>query len=147
MTAKPSIAVVDDNKPLRDFMERILPGRGYRVISHSSGEEFLAFYENNKGESPDIVTLDMEMPGRNGFVVLEAALEFSAFARTIFVSLSAHYGAADRQWLEAGGFSVVLGKPFDTATLLETFDLIMKSRDELILKRSQERMSQVVQEL
>jgi DNA-binding response OmpR family regulator len=62
----PKILVVDDTPANVEMLEGILGSRGYTVISASSGEEALAMV---KREEPDLVLLDILMPGMDGYDV------------------------------------------------------------------------------
>jgi DNA-binding response OmpR family regulator len=64
------ILLVEDDKFLRELMVRKLLSLNYNVISAVDGEEGV---EKIKTELPDIVLLDLILPGINGFEVLEAA--------------------------------------------------------------------------
>ena len=66
MTAAAKIVVVDDTPQNVKLLEATLEPRGYRVISASSGEEALA---KIAAEQPDLVLLDVVMPGMDGYEV------------------------------------------------------------------------------
>jgi len=63
----PSILVVDDDASLRFLLEEALKKEGYDISSASNGEEALKIYDPGKF---DVVTLDVKMPGMDGFEVL-----------------------------------------------------------------------------
>ncbi len=64
-----TILVVDDEPDAVDFVTEILEGEGYKVVSASDGNSGLAAM---KQEKPDLVVLDVQMPGLDGFQVFEA---------------------------------------------------------------------------
>ncbi len=64
---KPRILVVDDEPAIRDTMRMILEYEGYDVLLAGSGQEGLPMAER---ESPDLVFLDIKMPGMDGLEVL-----------------------------------------------------------------------------
>ena len=66
MTNKNTILVVDDNPALLKLLADILQAEGYGVRSAISGELALHAAAN---EPPDMVLLDIRMPGMNGFEV------------------------------------------------------------------------------
>lgn len=57
------ILVIDDEPDIIDYLEALLEDNDYSVISASNGEEGLA---KAKAERPDLITLDITMPGRSG---------------------------------------------------------------------------------
>ncbi len=65
---KPRILVIDDEAAIRDSMRMILEYDGYEVITAATGEEGIAVIER---EAPDLVFLDIKMPGMDGLEVLQ----------------------------------------------------------------------------
>jgi len=63
------ILVIDDDPTFRDSMERYFQNEGFRVISASSGQEGLLLASQLQ---PELITLDILMPGRNGWSILLA---------------------------------------------------------------------------
>ena len=64
-----NVLVVDDEKPLRDFVRRNLEVRGYKVLTASNGLEALAIFKN---ENVQLVIMDIMMPHMDGWSVLGA---------------------------------------------------------------------------
>ena len=64
-----SILVVDDEDRLRAFLTRALVGEGHQVVEASDGPTAVAHVA---GAPPDLVLLDLSMPGMNGLEVLGA---------------------------------------------------------------------------
>jgi DNA-binding NtrC family response regulator len=67
---KPKILIVDDEHLIRWSLEKDLQGAGYETEQAPSGEEALASMERDE---PDVVLLDLKMPGIDGFQVMEEA--------------------------------------------------------------------------
>jgi two-component system nitrogen regulation response regulator NtrX len=65
---KPRILVIDDEAAIRDSLKMILEYEGYEVLSAATGEEGIAQAER---EAPDLVFLDIKMPGMDGLEVLQ----------------------------------------------------------------------------
>lgn len=65
---KPRILVIDDEVAIRDSMRMILDYEGYEVLTAATGEEGIALVER---EAPDLVFLDIKMPGMDGLEVLQ----------------------------------------------------------------------------
>ena len=68
---KTTILVVDDEEHVRKLLQRILEDAGYDVLMAGSGEEALSILSQQKERSPDLVILDIMMPGLNGLEVLD----------------------------------------------------------------------------
>jgi DNA-binding NtrC family response regulator len=67
---RPSIAVVDDDSGFAGYLRTFLALRGYDVRAYSRGDEIIAAIK--QGEPPDIVLLDVAMPGMDGLQTLKA---------------------------------------------------------------------------
>jgi CheY-like chemotaxis protein len=63
------ILVVDDDDAIRDLMEMVLGDEGYEVVSVGSGPEALDRIHERR---PELILLDMRMPGMNGWEFAEA---------------------------------------------------------------------------
>ena len=67
---KPYVAIVDDDSAFANYLRTFLSLRGYETRSYSRGDELLASMK--QGDPPDIVLLDVMMPGMNGLETLRA---------------------------------------------------------------------------
>ena len=67
---KSRILVIDDEAAIRDSLRMILEYEDYQFVGAASGQEGLALVQR---ERPDLVLLDIKMPGMDGMEVLEAA--------------------------------------------------------------------------
>jgi two-component system nitrogen regulation response regulator NtrX len=65
---KPRVLVIDDEAAIRDSLKMILEYEGYEVLTAATGEEGIAQAER---EAPDLVFLDVKMPGMDGLEVLQ----------------------------------------------------------------------------
>ena len=68
MGKKGSILVCDDEEIMRDVLETILSGAGYKVDLAKTGEEAIEAYEHRPF---DLVLMDVSMPGMGGLTALE----------------------------------------------------------------------------
>jgi two-component system response regulator MprA len=101
------VLVVDDDAPVRRMLERTLGADGYEVIAAADGGQALAAVER---EAPDIVILDVRMPGMDGLAVCRRLRE-SGFVSPILL-LTARDAVADRvAGLDAGADDYLV-KPF-----------------------------------
>jgi DNA-binding NtrC family response regulator len=67
---KPYVAIVDDDSAFANYLRTFLSLRGYETRSYTRGDELLASVK--QGDPPDIVLLDVMMPGMNGLETLRA---------------------------------------------------------------------------
>ena len=66
--AEKTILAVDDDSSVLTYLERVLKGEGYRVLTAPGGEAALDLL---RGETPDLLLLDVEMPEMGGYELLE----------------------------------------------------------------------------
>ncbi|THB78976.1 MAG: response regulator [Desulfobulbaceae bacterium] len=101
------VLIVDDEKVIREGVERALAGRGYTITKAESGEEGI---ECIKQDGFDVVLLDLMMPGIDGFGVLEWIKEHEPQIQVIVVTGFATVSKAVTA-MKHGAFDFV-GKPF-----------------------------------
>jgi PAS domain S-box-containing protein len=110
-----TVLLVDDDEALRQIGARILKRLGYRVQSAGSGEEALEKYQAG-GSQPDLVIMDLGMPGMGGHKATKAMLTLNPKAKVLITSgYSAN--AQVREALESGAAGYV-AKPYKRAELL-----------------------------
>jgi two-component system nitrogen regulation response regulator NtrX len=111
---KSRILVIDDDAAVRDSVRMILEYEKYEVIGAASGPEGIALFEK---ESPDLVYLDIKMPGMDGFDVLE---RIKAMSDVPVVMISGHgTGATGADAIRRGAFDFI-DKPLETDRILVT---------------------------
>ncbi len=114
MTIK-KILVVDDSPTERHVMKALLVSNGYEVITAESGEEGIA---KAKRELPDLVLMDVVMPGLNGFQATRTLTRDQA-TRNIPVFVCTTKGQeTDKIWGLRQGAQDYLVKPVDGQELL-----------------------------
>ena len=136
-TYKGSILIVDDIIENLMVLVEELPLAGYGVRVFSDGQSALA---SARYEPPDLVLLDVSMPGMNGFEVCEALKADPALVDIPVIFLSASGDTFDKlQGFEAGGVDYIT-KPFQFEEVLvriNTHLTIIQQKQEL-LRRSQQ---------
>ena len=112
--SSPMVLVVDDEKATRELISRGLEKEGFRLLVAGSGEEALRLAREKK---PDVISLDVLMPGMDGWTVLRAlkADPITAPIPVVMVSM-----LDDRDIGHALGASDYLTKPFDRQKLVTT---------------------------
>jgi excisionase family DNA binding protein len=110
----PLVLVVDDDAQLREFLRVHLELEGYTVREAESGEQALTAIED---QSPDLVLLDVVMPGIDGWQMLKQMQERFGTIPVIMFSGQVDRGQAAQA--EESGAREFIGKPFDPQELLE----------------------------
>ena len=113
------IAIVDDDVYVGDMLEEVLRREGYGVLRAYSGTEAILLLE---GRRPDLVLLDLMLPGLSGEAVLPH------LAGIPVIVLSARAGVEDKVDLLLGGAADYLTKPFDTRELLARIAVQLRRR-------------------
>jgi len=122
---KEKILIVDDSEDIRLLLKRFLKSADYDVFETASGEEALQKADELK---PDLILLDILMPGIDGYKVCAALKEQYPSVDAPVIFLSAKSDAADKvQGLEIGG-SDYITKPFDKAEVLARVENQLKIR-------------------
>jgi DNA-binding response OmpR family regulator len=120
------VLVVDDDPVIVRLLEVNLRLEGYEVETASRGEEAL---ERAGATAPDLVILDVMMPGLDGWETCRRLRELPAFAQTPVVFLSARAQDDDRSGGVALGLVSYVTKPFDPASLMELIaDMLLEGR-------------------
>jgi class 3 adenylate cyclase len=150
-----TILVVDDTPQNIRLFEAVLTPRGYKLVSAASGQEAL---EAAASSRPDLVLLDIMMPGMDGHEVCRRLREDPATSMLPIIMVTASGPQEKLKGLESGADDFV-SKPFEVAELLariksllrvkQYHDLIEAQRAELAeLNRTlEERVQQQVEEL
>jgi len=121
------ILIVEDKATSRELLRTILQHEGYQTIEAVDGEEALA---KARTETPDLILLDLHMPRRNGYEVLNILRQDQRFTATPIVAVTASAMSGDREKALAAGFSGYLAKPVPLAKLREEINrLLPKAQD------------------
>ncbi len=110
----PLVLVVDDDARLREFMRVNLESEGYAVREAASADEALAAIED---QAPELVLLDVVMPGIDGWQMLQRMQERHGSIPVIMFSGQVDERSAAQA--EEGGARGFVGKPFDPQQLIE----------------------------
>jgi CheY-like chemotaxis protein len=113
---KAKVLVVDDERHIARFLEFVLTKAGYEVALAYNGEQALAAVE---AFAPDVVLLDLVLPGLTGLEVLKRLRADSRHAALAVMVLSAHsFGEVPAELREAGA-NAHCTKPIAPSTLLK----------------------------
>jgi two-component system, cell cycle response regulator DivK len=109
------ILVIEDNPDNLELVRFLLEQAGYVVTGVSDGSLGLAAVRENK---PDLVLLDMSLPGMDGWKVAQQIKADSQTASTLIVALTAHTLPGDRKRALDAGCDGFISKPLDVPNFL-----------------------------
>jgi DNA-binding response OmpR family regulator len=112
------VLLVDDDQDLLNGLRTVLEQRGYCVLMATDGNQGLALAER---EAPDLVVVDMMMPRKSGFLVLEK-LKSRGVAGPRTIMITANEGSRHRAHAETLGVDDYIRKPFALERLLDSID-------------------------
>ena len=121
MTA--TILICDDEAILRSLVRTTLDDGTHRIVEARDGHESI---ELARSVRPDLILLDMMMPGRNGIDVLVELRNDAALASIPVVMLTARAQVADREAALAAGAQRFMAKPFSPLELLQAVEELLE---------------------
>lgn len=113
---KKQILVADDSEDMRFLLGQILEDEDYDVIFAHDGQEALM---QAKEHHPDLILMDMSMPGINGWEAVMQLRKKEKFRQTPIIAVTAHTSKQDEERAYAIGCNVHVSKPFDVEALLD----------------------------
>ena len=123
------ILVVDDTPRNVKLLADLLEAEGYDVVTASSGAGALAACRDDAAERPDLVLLDVVMPGMDGYAVCRALRAEAATAALPVVMVTALDASMERvQGLDAGADDFV-SKPFSPPELLARVRALLRTKE------------------
>jgi two-component system alkaline phosphatase synthesis response regulator PhoP len=124
--ARPRILVVDDDAFIRRPLEFILHQEGFEPITAANGDECL---ERIATETPDLIILDVMMPGRDGFELCRTIKREARYAAIPVILLSARGQGHDRERGLCLGAADFLTKPYSPSELVRRVREILSDDD------------------
>ena len=113
--------LVDDDAEIIESMRTVLESKGYEILVARDGNQGLLMAER---ENPDLVVLDMMMPKRSGFLVLER-LRRSRPVPMRVIMITANEGSRHRAYAEMLGVDDYIRKPFAMDRLLDSVQRLL----------------------
>ena len=108
------IMIVEDNERNIKLLRDVLGAHGYRTIEARSGEDAIALVPV---ERPELVLMDIQLPGMDGVAALRELRGMAATADTPVIAVTAFAMKDDRERLLAAGFDGYVEKPIDVRAL------------------------------
>jgi DNA-binding response OmpR family regulator len=111
-----TILLVDDDAEIRSAMQTALENLGYRILTAADGNRGAAMAER---DAPDLVVVDMMMPGQSGLLLLEK-LKGRHLEHPRVIMITANEGGRHRAHAESLGVDDYIRKPFALERLLDS---------------------------
>ena len=109
------ILVIDDSKTELHFMNDLLGKRGYAVRTAENGEDAMRRLGEDK---PDLILMDVVMPGQNGFQLTRSISRDPRYADVPIIMCTSKNQETDRVWGMRQGARDYITKPVDQAELM-----------------------------
>jgi CheY-like chemotaxis protein/anti-sigma regulatory factor (Ser/Thr protein kinase) len=121
------VLVIDDDEHVRELMQRLLKREGYRTIVAATGEQGLELARSSR---PDVITLDVLMPGKDGWSVLNQ-LKADPELAGIPVIMQSILDESNKAFML--GASDYLTKPIDRPKIIDAVQRLQKSQNRRAL--------------
>jgi twitching motility two-component system response regulator PilH len=117
------VLVVEDSDTQRELISQYLKGKGLNVIVAKDGVEAI---EQIKGQTPDLVILDIVLPRMNGYEVCRQLRAAEKTAKLAVVMCSVKKEDFDRYWGLKQGADAYIAKPFHPQELIGTVKQLLR---------------------
>jgi CheY-like chemotaxis protein len=115
------ILVVEDNDMNMQLVEFLLEEGGYDIVKASSGEEALAITRDGP-QAPDLILMDIHLPGMDGLSVVRAMKDDQRTRRIPILALTAHAMRGDKDRFLEAGCDGYISKPIDVKTFIRSIE-------------------------
>jgi CheY-like chemotaxis protein len=114
------VLVVEDNDMNMQLVEYLLEEGGYDIVKATSGEEALSLMR--EGAPPDLILMDIHLPGMDGLSVVRAMKGDARTANVPILALTAHAMRGDKDRFLDAGCDGYISKPIDVKTFLGSIE-------------------------
>lgn len=117
------VMVVEDNDLNRKLFRDVLQANGYEVASVSDGFEVI---QTAKKFSPDLIIMDIQLPGISGIDLIQSASEDSVLRKVPILAVTAFAAKGDEERIVSAGASGYLSKPVSIVPFMSTVNALIK---------------------
>jgi len=117
------VLVIDDSPTEVHVLQTLLEKNGYEVVVANSGEEGIVVAKENL---PDVVLMDVVMPGMNGFQATRQLSRQAETATTPVIIVTTKDQETDKVWAKRQGAAEYIVKPVQEKALLECLSRVLK---------------------
>ncbi len=119
----PEVLVVDDEPNILLSLEFLMQQAGYNVVTAGDAERAVELIAEH---CPDLILLDISLPGMSGFDLLEQLRQQTGTRNLPVIMLTAHGREVEREKGMALGANDYITKPFSTRDLVSRVDALLK---------------------
>jgi two-component system cell cycle response regulator DivK len=120
-----TVLIVEDNDKNMKLARDVLQAKGYQTLEAVTGEEGVKLA---KEKAPDLVLMDIQLPGINGIEAFKQIRADPRTARIPVVALTASVTPTDRSQITAAGFDAFVGKPINLKEFVDTVKRLIEAR-------------------
>ena len=117
-----TVLIVEDNDKNMKLARDVLQAKGYQTLEAETGEEGVRLAKERK---PDLVLMDIQLPGINGIEAFKQIRADPGTARIPVVALTASVTPTDRSQIAAAGFDGFLSKPVNLKEFIDTVQRLL----------------------
>jgi CheY-like chemotaxis protein len=117
------VLIADDTANGRELVKTVLENSGYEVYEAKDGIEALA---SARQTLPDLIILDLHMPGLDGFGVMQELRQDAQFAQTPVLALTASAMMGDKERAISVGFTSYITKPIRLSALRSEVERLLR---------------------
>ena len=118
------ILIIEDNEKNMKLVRDVLQVKGYETMEAGTAEDGLAMAA---GRKPDLVLMDIQLPGMNGIEALGVLRANPITAKIPVIAVTASVMQQDRKMITEAGFDAYVGKPIN---LKEFLDAVRKAVED-----------------
>ena len=119
------ILIVEDNEKNMKLVRDVLQVKGYRTLEAVTAEDGIRLASEHK---PDLVLMDIQLPGMNGIDALGVLRADPATADIPVIAVTASVMQQDRKQITEAGFDGYIGKPINLKEFLDTVRAMLERR-------------------
>lgn len=119
------VLIIEDNDRNLELVRDILQAKGYRTLEAGTAEDGL---EIARGQAPDLILMDIQLPGMSGIEALKVLRDDPATAALSVVAITASVMKADRDQIMRAGFDGFIEKPITVRSFLKVVEGVLQAR-------------------
>jgi two-component system cell cycle response regulator DivK len=116
---KRKVLIIEDNEQNLYLVTFLLESKGYEVIPARDGYSAIDLI---KSVNPDVILLDIQLPGMDGFEVLRVIRDLPQFAQIPVIAVTSHAMAGDRYRMLNAGCTDYIEKPIDPDSFVDQIE-------------------------